>query len=761
MDDRELLTRYISTSSQDAFAELVHRNADLVYSSALRQLNGDEHLAQDVTQAVFFLLARKAKTVRRTVPGFLLWTTHFACRDARKLAIRRAYHERRAGAMRLDAQTEETPDWETYAPALDAALMRLPGKDRDAVALRYFRGMNLKDVGQTLGISEEAARKRVSRATDRLRALIRESTTVPAAPILAQQLALHATQPAPSGVVASIASGTIQSGTLPAAIASKAAAAIALAKLKFAAILLLIFTLAAAAGGGVFVLVQMNSAATSSPASSSASPTVVPTPEVPELTIPGQIQLVRWEAVLNDAGAKAMNDLLTPLNTDSKVFRAATANGAELRALVNSLRLQGNTTNLPNLLSFATEQSKGTHFFSSFFYATFMNDPNGETVNGRIGHLGGFTRTDANHLHFDVNYRDFKLLSLVVNGGVESWSNFSTASIVADTNLTAGDAIAFTADLTDNNKTYHRLIVWETFKATPYQMPFFQQLSISWWCLHGPSQLRTWADQTLAWQSRAKHATEVVAPEYEKKLSDGKIVRLIGFNRGTEGPYRWWDPHGDPVVGLSDQIPLYGNPTNLLVAAVEVVGTAAEKSLSDPLNNQPSPPGNNPFDQTQVLRVERPASNLDAGVLVGPWIDCGDLPPNKKVAVGGENFRVETNWPGNVAFNARLTLTGGRDFDDFISAIPRDGQEIAPENVYWVSMILLRRSRLPQTQSLFGVYRLPSDNVKTFHLYRRKREWVTFNNISLIPQPFPPQTAPPQTSADQTSQYPPASPPAQ
>ena len=76
IDDRELLSNYVATASGEAFAELVRRNADMVYSSALRQLNGDEHLAQDVTQAVFFLLARKAKTVRRTVPGFLHRKSH-------------------------------------------------------------------------------------------------------------------------------------------------------------------------------------------------------------------------------------------------------------------------------------------------------------------------------------------------------------------------------------------------------------------------------------------------------------------------------------------------------------------------------------------------------------------------------------------------------------------------------------------------------------------------------------------------------------
>ncbi len=644
--------------------------------------------------------------------------------------------------MRLETQTEDTPDWETYAPALDAALMRLPSKDRDAVALRYFRGMNLKDVGQTLGISEEAARKRVSRATDRLRALMRESTTVPAASILARHLAQHAVQPAPSGMVASIASGTIPAGTLPAAIASKTAAAIALAKLKFAAILLLAFALAAAAGGGVFALVQMNSPANSpaapSPLSSSAPAPAAPMPQIPELSIPGQIQLVRWEAVLNDAGAKAVNGAVTPLNTDSKVFRAGTANGVKLRTLVNSLRLQGNTTNLPNLLSFAREQSDGTHVFSSFFYASFMNDPNGVTVNGRIGHLGGFTRTDANHLHFDVNYRDFKLLSVVVTGGVETWSNFSTVSIVADANLTAGDAIAFIADLTDNNKTYHRLIVWETFKATPQQIPFFQQESISWWCLHGPGPLRAWADQALAWQSKATHPADVVAPQYERKLSDGKLVRLIALDDGAAGPCCWWDAHGEPVVGPTDQIGLVGYPQNTLFAAVELSGNAVEKSLADPLSSRNSH-GDTPFDETEVVEVEHPASTLEVGVLVGPWIDCGDLPPNKRISIAGTNFRVEPQPQTGDAFYAHLNMTGGRDFADFITAIPRHGQEVGPENLQLAQMLLINRASLPRSTSMMGEYRLLLNDVKTFHLYRRKREWVRFEHFSLLPKQTPGQ----------------------
>jgi len=743
IDDRELLSNYVATASGEAFAELVRRNADMVYSSALRQLNGDEHLAQDVTQAVFFLLARKAKTVRRTVPGFLLWTTHYACRDARKLAVRRAYHERRAGAMRLDAPTEETPDWETYAPALDAALMRLPGKDRDAVALRYFRGMNLKDVGQTLGISEEAARKRVSRATDRLRALMRQSTTVPAASILAQHLALHATVPAPSSMVASIASGTIQSGTLPAAIASKAAAAIALAKFKFAAILLLAFTLAAAAGGGVFALVQMNSPANSPtpspPLSSSAPAPAAPMPQIPELNIPGQIQLVRWEAVLDDAGAKAMNDLLTPLNTDSKVFRAATANGAKLRDLVASLRTQGNVINLPNILAFAIQEPDGS-LFLPFETANFLNNPDSVVINPKLDHLGSFTRKDQNHLHFDLNYRDFKMPAMLLTGGASVNPNIlSHVSMVAHTDLTAGDAIAFLADIAVDGKNYHRFIVWETFKATPRQIPFFRQESVSWWCAHGPAPLRTWADEALRWQSKTTHPASVVAPEFQKKLSDGKIVRLTALDNGAAGPFCWWDARGDPVVGPTDQISLVGYPTNALFGAIEVSGNAGENSLADPLSGQNSSTGGEAFDQTYTMGLSQPVARVDVGILVGPWIDCGDLPLNKTVSITGTNFRVEPQPQRGNAFYANLTMTGGRDFADFITAISRHGQEAGPENLQLAQMLAINRASLPRTASMTGEYRLLLDDVKTFHLYRRKREWVRFGHFALLPKPMPGQ----------------------
>ncbi len=127
MDEHELLRRYVEGKSAEAFAALVRGNVELVYAAARRQV-GDAHLAEDVTQAVFVLLARKAGAVRGPLAGWLIKATYFTCRDAKKIADRRAFHERRAMEVWKEevvgGEGEETP-WETVAPVLDESLLAL------------------------------------------------------------------------------------------------------------------------------------------------------------------------------------------------------------------------------------------------------------------------------------------------------------------------------------------------------------------------------------------------------------------------------------------------------------------------------------------------------------------------------------------------------------------------------------------------------------------------------------------------------------
>ena len=238
--DWELLREYAKTRSDAAFAELVRRYIDFVYSTALRRTHRDTHLAEDITQAVFVILARKAGTIRAGVvlSGWL----HRAARYVAANALRREYrHNRRRQSLcdsmprqepvAMPDQTHATDDWEAVAPLLDTALDRLRQRDRDAVLLRFMQGMSHREIGQAIGITEEAARKRIERAVSRLRDFfVAKGVSVPAAALTAV-LAANTTDAAPPAL--SSAAVSASSGGAP--LADGALRLMVLAKAKLVA----------------------------------------------------------------------------------------------------------------------------------------------------------------------------------------------------------------------------------------------------------------------------------------------------------------------------------------------------------------------------------------------------------------------------------------------------------------------------------------------------------------------------------------------
>src|SRR6266566_248896 len=198
-DDAQLLRRYAEAGSESAFSEIVSRHIDLVYSAALRQVGGDAHLAQDVAQTVFADLARKARTVSRhgVLTGWLYQATRFAASKAVRTERRRATREKEAVAMQ---ELSSEANWDDLSPLLDEAMGRLGAKDRDAVLLRYFERKELRAVGDVLGTSEEAARKRVGRALERLRRYLTGRGVSFSAPALAATLTGSAVLASPAAL---------------------------------------------------------------------------------------------------------------------------------------------------------------------------------------------------------------------------------------------------------------------------------------------------------------------------------------------------------------------------------------------------------------------------------------------------------------------------------------------------------------------------------------------------------------------------------
>ena len=214
LTDQQLLCDYAGHRSEAAFAELVRRRVDFVYSAALRMVR-DAHLAEDVTQGVFVALAQNARqlTNRPVLSGWLHRTAQNLAAKTVRSDVRRRTREQEAVAMNDLVSAEPDAVWVHIAPQLDSALGELSEADRDALLLRYFQRQSAREMAQTLGTSEDAAQKRVSRAIERLRELFAKRGVAVGASGLVVVISGNAVQAAPVGLAVTISTVAALTGT--------------------------------------------------------------------------------------------------------------------------------------------------------------------------------------------------------------------------------------------------------------------------------------------------------------------------------------------------------------------------------------------------------------------------------------------------------------------------------------------------------------------------------------------------------------------
>ena len=232
LDDIGLLREYAASGSEAAFETLVNRRIGFVYSAALRQVR-DPHLAEEVTQTVFILLAQKARSIsdQTVLSGWLFNTTRFTALAHIRAMAKRWRHEQEVQMESEPESATTEPLWKQMSPLLDDALHTLGEKDRRAVLLRFFENKSLAEVGQSLAVGEDGARKRVGRALERLhRYFVRRGISSTTA-LIAAALSTHSVHAAPAALAKTVTTLAVAQG------AAAGASTLALTKgaLKFMA----------------------------------------------------------------------------------------------------------------------------------------------------------------------------------------------------------------------------------------------------------------------------------------------------------------------------------------------------------------------------------------------------------------------------------------------------------------------------------------------------------------------------------------------
>jgi len=324
--DARLLRDYAKYGNESAFTELVARHTNLVYSAALRQVESPD-AATEVAQQVFIGLVRGARDLTRklaedaSLAGWL-------CRSARNLSLNhrrdefRRHNRERQAMARHDPTPENAPDWEELRPVLDEAMAELNEPDYDALVLRFYQNQDLRFVGRALGLSDDAAQKRVSRALDKLRDLLSRRGVTTSAAALSVALTANAVQAAPAGLAVTISTTAALGGTAIASTATSAATkAIAMTTLQKAVIGV---TLAAAVGTGVYEARQASNARAE-----------IETLRQQQAPLSAQIQQLTGERDEATSQLAALRDELDRMNRNSREL-------LKLRGEVGVLRRQTN-----------------------------------------------------------------------------------------------------------------------------------------------------------------------------------------------------------------------------------------------------------------------------------------------------------------------------------------------------------------------------------------------------------------------------------
>jgi RNA polymerase sigma factor (sigma-70 family) len=192
VSDGILLNRFINLRDEDAFASLVERHGPLVMGVCCRMLK-DIHDAEDVFQATFLVLVRKARSIAKPecLAPWLYGVAYRTAMRARSLAAKRRFHECQAAeSQHLEIDMDFI--WRDLRPILDEEIHRLPHSYQAPLVLCYFAGKTKEETARILGLPVGTVSSRLARAREKLRVRLTRRGLALSAGLFAGTLSSHA-----------------------------------------------------------------------------------------------------------------------------------------------------------------------------------------------------------------------------------------------------------------------------------------------------------------------------------------------------------------------------------------------------------------------------------------------------------------------------------------------------------------------------------------------------------------------------------------
>jgi len=452
------------------------------------------------------------------------------------------------------------------------------------------------------------------------------------------------------------------------------------------------------------------------------------------------VQLARWDVLLNDSGLDTIKQIETkPVQTGSKVYEAMICNAAALRGAVVQAKQAGEVDNVAESMTFTQNIGRPQHLRSLHFdYQS--GQELAVAIHGSADGSGEVNAVGDDQVQLKLNYPVVRIEVREPQAGTNGPES-SEQSILYDGQLGTGESLAFIGTFTtpSQNPCYH-LVVWEAFKAAHWQMQTGRMLQdVDWWCQNGPEGLQKVANQAVVWVAAAKHEALQAPPGFEQKLEDGKIVAAVGMCRMDQWPFCWWDGLGQPV---SPSMKVNMNSSNLrhpLWVKLALRGPEQAWTQATPTGHPPDirdddSKRHRPYEISRVFTVDQP-NRIVVGIPVGPWQQVGQINVGGTIAADGTTYRLQQTWPaGDNGFVAQFYSNRGSENLVTLTAVLRDGTEVDPASDSVPAMVVIRRNDVnPRFNGL-----TPS-KVASFHVWKRKRQWVTISGFAA--EPAKPPTA--------------------